>query len=788
MQIVFSLSKFLYRHKYTLISLLILIVISYLNIPPKGYLIGGGDFYQKSYLRDNYYTHFFTWSEKIGTGHASDVQYAIFFLPFYILDLFNNVEAQQFLYVFLFTFLSFICFFISQRYFISGNYSRNGSSYLFSLLYAINPFTFSVLRTSAGYHPFFFLYPFIPLFFGLIYGYLKNSQGYINKKLALYIIVSFFASISFGNFVFLISLFIFTTLFCLFLILTNEINTNKKTFLKFIVLLIGSALSTLYNVASQIPLLIVSNRQITNSEIPLADLWSWMTYQRSSLRTQILFNTDYDKSALFLFSMIFFFLFIVSIIYCKSRLSRIMSILAVTSIFITSKGLEIFPSWLMKSLFTLPLINSLRTGNKSYIFLPFFILITIFLCYRSTKETIVKYLFILSSILIIASCFPLFTGKTLTDYSPFYKKNENFLTSNYSYISHIPKKYTEINKLTNPQDQNRILALPYSVINSVGWINYTKWKYVGADPVIAFVKKPLINPNSYLYPSTWNYGELWNQQSEKESLWIFSFAAITNSKYILYHKDVDPQFINQTINKMKYYEKLGFISKIEENSYFIFYEIADEFFFPRVYVPTKIITSDQKIDDFAQLLKENFRSKNFVVFFSEQNLEKSIFSLKKNSPLTNSTFEFKRINPVKVRVVAHNVKESFPLIFSEVFHEEWKAYLVKSERRITSQNKILNSVIYNNNLPNGSVLDTFTGKDIGNNNHLKANGYANSWLIEPIKICNNTNFCHKNSDGTYDMELILEFHRPQLLFYIGLIISGTIFFISLIYLIKMRKL
>ncbi|QQG44099.1 MAG: hypothetical protein HYW86_04535 [Candidatus Roizmanbacteria bacterium] len=754
-------------------SILVLALISYLNIPPKGYLIGGGDFYQRSYLRDNYFNFFFTWSEKIGVGHISDVQYAVFFLPFYILDLLDNVAAQQFLFMFIFIFLSFISFYLSQRYFVNNN-SEKKYSYLFSLLYAINPFTFSVLRTSAGYHPFFFLYPFIPLFFGLIYSYLKNAQNYINKELAVFIIVSFFLSVSFGNFAFFISLFVFVSLFCFFLILTNEVNISKKTFLKFAVLLLSFIFSTLYNVASQIPLMLVLNRQISNSEIPLADIWSWMTYQRLSLQTQVLFNTDYDKSAVFLFSTVLFMLFIASMIYYKSRLSRIMSILAVISIFVTSKGLEIFPSWVVKPIFTLPLINSLRTGNKSYIFLPFFILIVLLLCYRSTKETIVKYLFILSSILIILSCFPLLNGKILTNYSPYYAKDENYLTAKYTFIFHLPKPYVNINKAINPNEQNRILVLPYSVINSVGWMNYTNWKYVGVDPVISLVNKPLVNPNYYLYPSTWNYGELWNRQSEEESLWIFPFASITNSKYILYHKDVDPQFIDQTMDKIKYYQKLGLISKIQENNYFIFYKINEKFFVPRVYVPKKVTVTDKRIEDFAELLGNEIQTNDFAVYFTEQNLGKNTSLLEKTSSSVKSKFEFKRINPVKIRIAAHNVKDSFPIIFSEGFHDEWKAYLVKTEKRTS--------------LPAGNILETLTGKGIGEDKHFKANGYANSWIINPVELCIDTKFCRKNSDGTYDMELIFEFHRPQMLFYTGLIISGITLLISLIYLIRKNML
>ncbi|MBA7655466.1 hypothetical protein ES703_63370 [subsurface metagenome] len=53
------------------------------------------------------------------------------------------------------------------------------------------------------------------------------------------------------------------------------------------------------------------------------------------------------------------------------------------------------------------------------------------------------------------------------------------------------------------------------------------------------------------------------------------------------------------------------------------------------------------------------------------------------------------------------------------------------------------------------------------------NGYANSWVIETDKILAQPGFCKKNSDGSYDMELIVEYW-PQRFLYIGFGISGAI--------------
>ena len=80
------------------------------------------------------------------------------------------------------------------------------------------------------------------------------------------------------------------------------------------------------------------------------------------------------------------------------------------------------------------------------------------------------------------------------------------------------------------------------------------------------------------------------------------------------------------------------------------------------------------------------------------------------------------------------------------------------------------------------------------------NGYANSWIIDTNKICNNRLGsrlrgndqlrCIKNVDGGYDFELIIEFW-PQRLYYLGLLISGITLIACLLYVtygkIKDRK-
>ncbi len=94
--------------------------------------------------------------------------------------------------------------------------------------------------------------------------------------------------------------------------------------------------------------------------------------------------------------------------------------------------------------------------------------------------------------------------------------------------------------------------------------------------------------------------------------------------------------------------------------------------------------------------------------------------------------------------------------------------------------KNFQGTIQNDNLPDGKFYETWFQTPIENNdNHLIANGYANSWVIDTEKICgldsrlrgNDNISCVRNPDGSYDFEIIVEFW-PQRLFYLGIGISG----------------
>ena len=70
---------------------------------------------------------------------------------------------------------------------------------------------------------------------------------------------------------------------------------------------------------------------------------------------------------------------------------------------------------------------------------------------------------------------------------------------------------------------------------------------------------------------------------------------------------------------------------------------------------------------------------------------------------------------------------------------------------------------------------------IANEYHYELNGFLNSWYVDTENLCKSNSACTKNADGSYDIEMVIEFW-PQRWFYLGLIISGTTLFGCLWYL------
>jgi hypothetical protein len=222
-----------------------------------------------------------------------------------------------------------------------------------------------------------------------------------------------------------------------------------------------------------------------------------------------------------------------------------------------------------------------------------------------------------------------------------------------------------------------------------------------------------------------------------------------------------------------------------------------------------------------------------AVFFEPQNMGKpeqlEQLSNKRKISENLPTLEVKKISPTKYRIVAHQAAGTFPLVFSESFNDGWKVYLSGIQNSENSRSALIDKIninfknfpgnesvqatkeniidfinqglisdlgkkdqtdfisknfqgtIQNDNLSNRSAIETWFQTPLDEKNHIEANGFANSWIIDPAAICSDNQKCIKNANGSYDLELVVEY-RPQRLFNLCILISGITFLVSVAYL------
>ncbi len=114
---------------------------------------------------------------------------------------------------------------------------------------------------------------------------------------------------------------------------------------------------------------------------------------------------------------------------------------------------------------------------------------------------------------------------------------------------------------------------------------------------------------------------------------------------------------------------------------------------------------------------------------------------------------FKTIDPTKSVVHIEGARSAFYLETKESYSPRWSL-----------------------GLNNGTLV---TDKD-----HIKINNSMNGWLVDPSELCKSS--CKQNSDGSYDLTLVMEF-APQRWLYVGAAISTLTLLVIIGYFIYKRK-
>lgn len=639
------------------------------------------------------------------------------------------------------------------------------------------------------------MYCLIPPIFGLLYRYAQvaaqNTQTQIHtgdtfaarfvhhfqeyRYLAYLLIVLWFTNIVNFNIPYFFSLNIFTAVFLIcFGIMTRFNNPNfklKKYISRFIIFYILYGLIISWSVLPQISEMWRSY----NSYISGESIWSlrgWISWQAMRFPEPFLMFWDYKRFldgiplTIYLnFVYVLVVLFYLSRTPQNSRKGITLLVLYVVFIFLANKGIGWISEPMRWAIFRNPVLASLRSFDKTLIYIPFLIWALVIMCYRflQLRQSVSKELLLgLLVCISIVSSFPLWSGLIQKRYSMILDQGKSYAESEYSGIHVIPDDYYETASIINSDNSDfRILSLPYAVVESPGWVNYPKWKVIGADPTRQLFKAPTVQMNNFGGAlGSWNYGLQWNTEEEKESLWLLNFASLLNVKYFIYHKDVKPQFTNETQDLINYYSTQGWIIPVFSGEYIAVYRLSERYISSHLYKADEIIIADGNRTALPKILNDARFQKDTLVLLSQTTANMPGIVYKYRNAETVST-ELETITSLKTDFTSYelslnNVAGTIPLVFSEAYHSGW----------------ILKGVT-----TTGAVSQLSA-----NDSHIQVNGYANGWLINIDEECeHHTSDCIINEDGTKSMKLTLEF-LPQSLVNVCRIISLTVLFLTLGYL------
>jgi len=842
---------------------------------------------------------FYRWDHSRGLGLSQDRNAATLVytsLLTIIQWITNNISSTEKILFFLWFFISGVSMFILIKFLIRKESTNeiiiNIISFICALFYIMNAFLYNY-RWGNGFLMSMFIYSIGPLliYFAIRIFDVKNKTDKI-KYFIYFLLANIWAIPSYENPANFLSFYIILIPFLI--IYFKDITQNKKLYTLFLIIF------CLFNLWWVIrPLSFFESSAYISANSPANnDILKIIEYKDMSFlnifRLQGFWATNYPEyfpygsyyftnPLIIISSIAIFGLPLFLLLFKKERKNQMALVLILflcIFIFVT-KGVH-FPfnqiyQWLIDN----SVFRMFRSPEKFYflVVLSLTIILGIFQikCYKYKKLLgSILSIILLASILINA--YPFLFNKIIPNNNVFNSMtiitsdiNASFFKKYYS----IPETYLKgSNKINSYRLDGKNLIFPDNPNNVFSSWTVYNWSAIGLDPLWNLLgSSPYLilnnNGNSMgINPISSEF--LISYYDEYESnfyayfLKIGNYLSIVNSKYIIFRLDNNHEDVYKNkISKKQIFDELNTNKNIElitSFGSFYIYELNSSFFLPHFYTPQNIILSNQSTEALPEIVSQDNYQIRSAIYFTNQtsNINKSILTNLSSKIDNTPILEFKKINPTKYRVFVHNATQEFPLVFSESFHNGWKAYQVDytkdnlntnllnnykildgnegdqatkeeinqfieqdlitslgyGEERIIKHmkwednkekldyeenytidfiSKNFQGTIQNDNLPKGHFYETWLQKPIVNeSNHLIANGYANSWIINITEICETTpNKCIKNSDGSYDLELIIEFW-PQRLFYLGLFISGTTFLCCIGYLIydwrKKRKL
>ena len=806
-------------------AVLLLLLVAALGNFPKGYIFSYSDFYQLVNFRGklDWFVNSYVDSGEGGINFL--------YVPFYYggLGLVQEVIGHDLMpaaYSFVFLLGSFLSFLLATVFLGIRSKENRTEVICFALLYALNPYTAVRFALPTLY---FLPYLFVPILFATAYAYFME-EGFLNTRL-LWCAVAMLASTScWAGPPFFVAYSLLLLAFILIVCLSYRrygLLTLGGKFASFYFVFVSSFLmcfltwpALLFNYNSMVS---VGKYQVDNlawmysQSLPILEVLTFRNGVFGISNANAWFFPVFLILCLGMFSSVIYGLFsMAGKPHRKSLAVFGLMILLVT--FLLNKGRGLPWEFPTHALFARNVVLcSLRSFDKILVFLPFFLLMPCCIFYASAKRRAVPVAMVAAVLLV---CSPFIFGR-------FYKKHyavdagKDYQTSRYAPLVKIPREYLAAANLTNRMAGDfRMLSLPWSLRNPdlKGWIFSEKWKNAGVNPLTQYFEHPLTQMNEPGAFSGWNYGSEWNEQQSEESFWFIPLAGMLNARYLIFHKDVDSEFVSKAKPKLDLYEKKGWVHLVSSNEYFDLLELGQQHFLPHLYVPERLLFV-RRSPEIPSVLNEVSDRKKTAVFGTDERISAGLAS-----DAGRVVIEYKKISPAKYRVKFHKIGGAFPFVFSEAFYSQWKIYPVPysgaaslsldqyqvlpgndqtqatgeevrvfvdrgwvselghgdvrtrtvltwtesgephyaAERsRFDFISKNIRGTIENDNIEDGHFYDTWARHPIDEKYHRPVNGYANSWIVDPSYLKERfPGALRENADGTSDLEVIIEF-GPQ---------------------------
>ncbi|MBU4216805.1 hypothetical protein L6270_03185 [Candidatus Parcubacteria bacterium] len=173
-----------------------------------------------------------------------------------------------------------------------------------------------------------------------------------------------------------------------------------------------------------------------------------------------------------------------------------------------------------------------------------------------------------------------------------------------------------------------------------------------------------------------------------------------------------------------------------------------------------------RVDEFVNggvILLGNEKKDNRYIFVNENLYLLSDAIKKTNYP---KSIGYESVNQVKKLIYIKSATQPFFITMNEGYHAQWQ---------MEANDKNVHGFW-------GQWSPFVRPNKVENKYHYKLDGFLNTWYVDVPNFCRDNSACVKNNNGSYDINIVVEFW-PQRWFYFGLLISSLVVLGSVVYLI-----